>query len=144
MPRGHAPEHVVVRELLRCEQQELEPIARQVVEGFPALDRAQPRVQGGRRRDVVLLERVELILLERDQRRHDDRLARKREPGDLVDRRLPGARRHDDERVATGDHRLDGMLLLGPELEAKRLPSDRVDIRMRRHEPAAVPTAADG
>ena len=50
-------------------------------------------------------ERVDLILHQRDQRRHDDADARPHERGDLVAERLAAAGRHQHERVAAGRRR---------------------------------------
>jgi hypothetical protein len=59
------------------------------------------------------VERVDLVLHERDERRDDERQVVAHERGKLVAERLPGAGRHDDEHVARGwpDGRPDGLLL---------------------------------
>ena len=49
------------------------------------------------------LERLDLVLHQRDERRDDDRQVRAQQRGQLVAERLPGAGRHDDEHVAAGE-----------------------------------------
>ena len=59
---------------------------------------------------------VDLVLHQRDQRREDERRLRPQHCGELVGERLPGARRHQRERVAALDGRADDVLLAGPEV----------------------------
>ena len=87
-----------------------------------ALDR---RVQLRRAARRDLAQRVDLVALERDQRRDDDGRARRQQPGDLVDRRLARAGRHDDQRVAPGERGLDRLPLPGPQLRDSRTPRAR-------------------
>ena len=90
-----------------------------------------------------LAQIVDLVALERDQRRDDDGGARRQQPGDLVDRRLARARRHDDERVATVEHRLDRLpLARSQRLEAEGLAGDAVDAIRDGHRGVAFPGRA--
>ena len=70
----------------------------------------------GERVDAVRVQLVLLVLHERDERADDDRQAGEQERGKLVDDRLPAAGRHDDERVATVEQRLDRFPLAGAEI----------------------------
>ena len=75
-----------------------------------------------------LAQRVDLVALERDQRRHDDGRAGRQQPGDLVDRRLARAGGHDDQHVAPVQRRLDRLPLPRPQrLEAERLARHPLD-----------------
>ena len=76
-------------------------IERRVVDGGPHAGRQQG---------------VDLVLHERDERRHDDADAGPHEGRDLVAERLAAAGRHEYERVAAGDQVVDDLLLVGPEL----------------------------
>jgi hypothetical protein len=68
-----------------------------------------------RGRNAVADERVHLIFHQRDQRRNDDGQAVTHERRRLKAQRLAAACREHDERVAPGEHGLDGLLLQGPE-----------------------------
>ena len=61
------------------------------------------------------LQRVDLVLHQRDQRRDDQRQVIADQRRQLVAERLAGACRHHDERVATVDRGLHCSLLTGPE-----------------------------
>jgi hypothetical protein len=68
------------------------------------------------RRDPARLERADLVLHQRDERREDERRPAEDRRGELVSERLSAARRRDDEgppRLA--EHRLDRLLLPRPE-----------------------------
>ena len=68
------------------------------------------------------LERLDLVLHVRDERRDDDREVRAHERGQLVAERLPGAGRHDDEHVAAGEGARHRLRLTGAEIvEAEEL-----------------------
>ena len=62
------------------------------------------------------LQRLHLVLHQRDQRRDDDRQVAAHERRELVAERLPGAGRHDHEHVAAGQRGGDGLGLAGPEV----------------------------
>ena len=83
-------------------------------------DRAQP---GG-------TEVLELVVLQRDQRRDHDRRSLAQQPGELVDGGLPASGRQDREHVAALDCGGGCLELAGPELaepEARpRQVADRV------------------
>ena len=111
-----------VGELLRGEEEELERVAGEVGERLRALGGGDLRVELRGAARLALGEVLHLVALERDQRRDHHRRARREQPGDLVDRRLARARRHHDERVAPGEHGLDGLALARAELvEAESL-----------------------
>ena len=87
-----------------------EPLRGDVEQPRAAADRAVER-RAVRRRVLLrvdhrhlagrdALERLDLVLHERDERRDDDREVRAHERGELVAERLARARRHDDEHVA--------------------------------------------
>src|SRR5436190_749879 len=61
--------------------------------------------------DAARIERIHLVLLQRDQRRDDDGRAIDEQRGNLVDRRLAKAGGHDRERVMSLEHELDDLLL---------------------------------
>ena len=70
----------------------------------------------------------ELIILQRDQRRHDDRRAAAQQPAQLVDGRLPAARRQHGQRVAAVGQGLDRGPLAGAELlEAETIAGQLLD-----------------
>ena len=84
--------------------------------------RRERRVDEGRRRGDLRRQLVHLILHERDQRREHERRLRTEHRRELVRQRLPGARRHECERVPPGDRRAHDVLLPGPEgVEAEGL-----------------------
>jgi hypothetical protein len=56
---------------------------------------------------------INLIMLQRDQRRHDQRRALDQHRGHLINRRLPRARRHHRQHVAASQHRCHRFELLG-------------------------------
>ena len=117
-----ALQRFVVRELLRCERQEFEPLRLQILEGLLALTLAQRRVHHGRLPDVVRVDRFDLIALQGDERRDDHGRAGQQQAGDLVDGRFARSRRHHGERVALLQEGADGLFLAGMErLVAKAL-----------------------
>ena len=75
--------------------------------------RAGERAVDERRRNTATFKRVNLILHERNQGRHDDREATRDECWHLIAERLATTRRQHDERVAFSEHALDGALLAG-------------------------------
>ena len=60
-------------------------------------------------------QRVDLVLHQRDQRRHDDAGAFAHQRGDLIAQRLAAACGHEHERVAAADHLVDDGLLVAAE-----------------------------
>jgi hypothetical protein len=74
----------------------------------------------------------ELVVLQRDQRRDDDRRARSEHPGQLVDRRLPAPGRQHRQHVAAAGQRLRRAQLSRPQLlEAEPLPGRAPRSRLR-------------
>ena len=121
-------QHVLVGELLGGQEQELERILGELGERPLALGRGQARVDLRRAARGALPEVLDLVALEGDQRRDDDRRALDQQPGDLVDRRLAGAGRHHDQRVAAREHGLDRLTLARSQrLEPERLARDPLD-----------------
>ena len=128
-PRPGAPHGVaglVVGELLRREEDEL-------VWSTGLDERCRPRTRRlrrvqDRRRQPGRAQVGELVVLERDQRRHDDGGAAAQQAGELVDRRLPAAGRQDREHVPPGGTRGDRLLLAGPQpLEPEPRPRQLAD-----------------
>ncbi len=66
-------ERLLGRELLRREEQVLELVVVELVEQLLALRLAQRRVQRGCRPDLLLFDLLDLVALQREQRRDDDR-----------------------------------------------------------------------
>ena len=75
------------------------------------LGRKRPINKGNR--DPKGPERIDLILHQCNQRRNDERHARKRQCGKLVAQTFPPARRHDAERVPPLQHGAYDLLLTG-------------------------------
>jgi hypothetical protein len=65
--------------------------------------------------EATRLERVDLVLHQRDERRDDDRKVLARQPRKLVAERLARPRRHDDEGIAPGQGGLARVALAGAE-----------------------------
>ena len=83
-------------QLLGREQDVLELAVAGLLEDLLALALRQRRVQ----QRGLAAPALDLVALQRDQRRDDDRRRRRELAGDLVDRRLARAGRHDGQRVA--------------------------------------------
>ncbi len=62
-------------------------------------------------RNPAAVQLVDLILHQRDQRRHDERGAREHYRGQLVSERFSGTRRHDGKDVAAAEDRADDLFL---------------------------------
>jgi hypothetical protein len=88
-------------QLLGGEEDELDLVVADLVDDLLALLVGQRGVQDR----GVLLDGLHLVLLQRDERRDDDGGPVDEEAGELVDRRLARARRHDAQRVAPTDRR---------------------------------------
>jgi hypothetical protein len=112
--RAQLPEHLVVGQLLGREQEELDLPGGEVGEGPLPLRRRHGRVEQ-RGPLAGLLQRPQLVVLQRDGRRDHQRAAVDQPGGDRVDQRLAGAGREHGQRVAL-QHRLDRLGLPGPEL----------------------------
>ncbi len=111
---GEKRQHALLHEALGRDVEEVERAGLQLPLDGLLLGEGQRRVEEGRL-DARGFERVDLILHERDQRRDDDAGAAPHEGGDLVAERLAAARRHEDQRVAAGEHRLHDGRLVQPE-----------------------------
>ena len=135
--RGHElVEHLLVGELLRGQEQELERVLGELGQRLGALGRRDARVElGGAERAVAQM--VDLVLLQGDERRDDERRAVGEQAGELVDRRLARAGREHRERVAPGEHGGGRLALAGAQgREAEHLargPLDPPLHRLRRH-----------
>jgi hypothetical protein len=81
---------------------------------YRRVDRTRPHVQ--------LRKLVRLILHQRDQRRDDNRGARKMERRQLIAQRFARSGGHDRDGVAPGDDRLDDLALSGTELGEPERP----------------------
>ena len=125
--RGEIVEDGGVGELLGGEEEKLERVLGQLGERLLALALRHARVElRGAERAVA--QPVDLVALERDQRRDDKGRALRQETGDLVDRRLPRPRGQHGERVAAGEDALDGLALAGAQhLEAEDLAGGAFD-----------------
>ncbi len=83
-------------------------------------DRVRARIGGQHRvqrrgADPPPVELVDLVLHQRDERRHDQRRARQHQRGQLEPQRLPGAGRHDGQDVPPLQHGPHEGLLAGAE-----------------------------
>jgi hypothetical protein len=125
--RREALDDLGVGELLGSEEHELDRALLQAGPDLVALMAPERRVQRHRVQLAVraVLDGLELVLLERDQRRHDDRRARPQQAGELVDRRLARSRGHDAERVAPVEDRLDALELAGSQRAEPEVPARR-------------------
>jgi hypothetical protein len=111
-----------IGQLLRCEQQELEPARLEVGQRGLAFAGGDRGIERGRR-EVELEQGLQLIPLERDQGRyHDGRpghdLAR-----NLVDRALATARRQQGQRVSSVGGRGDRLVLAGQQASMAQRPA---------------------
>jgi hypothetical protein len=98
-------------ELLGSQEQELELLVRKLRQALLSLALCHRGVDRGRLARLLLLDVVDLVALERDQRRDHERRALDRPAGELVDGRLAGAGGHHHERVAAARHGANGLLL---------------------------------
>jgi hypothetical protein len=140
-------QNLLFGQLLRGQQDELALALAQRLHQLLALALGDRRVQLRRLARRRLLHRLDLVALQGDQRRDDDRRAVEQLPGQLVDRRLAVAGRHHRQGVAAGGHRLDRLQLAGPQLlDPERLPCQPLDLLRRgfgrRH--GAIPTRPRG
>ncbi len=87
--------------------------------------RAQAGIVIGRS-DAVRDERVDLVLHQRDQRRHDDSDAAPMQRRDLVAQRLSAAGGHQHERIAPGDQVRDDRLLMRTKARIAEHPVQRL------------------
>ena len=103
-------EEALVVEALGRDIQQLQASVAQAAGNGPHLIRGEARVEP-RRLDALAREQVDLILHQRDQRRHDDRHAFEQQRGQLVAEALPRPGREDGEGGAAREQRLDDLLL---------------------------------
>ncbi len=116
LARLHAGKCLLVRKLFRRQEEELGCTLRELVECFLTLGRKQSRVEQRRAARIHFGDRLNLVLLQGNQRRHHDGDARDDGASDLIDSGLPRARRHDRECVVAGKHGGDGLFLARPQL----------------------------
>src|SRR5215213_3719795 len=114
-------DRLLASELLRRQEQELELIA-QLREAARALLRARGPVERGGLPRELLLDPLDLVSLQGDQRRDHQRGARYQLPGQLVDGGLTRSGGHDHERVPPARRGLNRLELPGPKL----LPAERL------------------
>ncbi len=116
-PEVHAVELVgdARAESLGRRVHELELTTPEGADTLVSLLRREARVEEGGA-NSHLLQRVHLVLHQRDERRHDQRGSPEHPSGDLERDRLPRARRHDPDAIATGEHGVDDLLLARAEL----------------------------
>ena len=133
-------EEALVVEAFRRDVQQLEaPVAESVGDGAHLI-RVEARVEPCRV-DALASQQVDLILHQRDQRRHDDRHAFEHQRRQLVAEALPRSGREDGEGRAAGEQRLDDLLLAGAELcVAKTGGEDLAGVA--GHGPTVAPTGA--
>jgi hypothetical protein len=111
---GHHLQELRALEALRRDVEEAVLPCAQIGDPLPRLAEVERRVDGGGA-DVARVERVDLILHQRDERRDDDGDAGQQKRRDLIAERLAAAGRHHDERVAAAEDRVDDLLLPEPE-----------------------------
>jgi hypothetical protein len=107
---------LLARQLLGREKEELELLVGQLLEALLAPLLGHRRVDRGRVARLLLVDVLDLVALERDQRRDHERRAVDHPTGELIDRRLPRAGGHHDQRVGAGEHRAHRVLLAGAQL----------------------------
>ncbi len=114
---GERAANLGVRELLGGEEEELQLARRrggQRLRPLPlGLGRAEP---GGPELQVLDAEPLDLVLLQREQRRHDDGAPVEEDPGHLVAERLAGAGRRHEQHVAAPEQGAHRLLLAGKEV----------------------------
>ena len=102
---------------------------RRVLDHAPVRGRVALRVDEPDAAGRDALERLDLVLHQRDERRHDQRQVRAHERGQLVAERLARAGGHHHEHVAVRQRRPDRVGLPGPERgEAEQLVQRTVGI----------------
>ena len=99
-------EEALVVEPLRRDVEQLEAPVDDPRGDRALLLRADGRVEPPRR-DAEARQEVDLVLHQRDERRHDDRRPLERHGGQLVTERFARARREDRERTVPGEERVD-------------------------------------
>jgi hypothetical protein len=122
--------------------EEIERRVAHVALDLGGLGARERRVEIGRAH-ARLAQRIDLILHQRDQRRHHHAKARPHQRRDLIAQRLPAARRHQHQGVAAGDGVADDILLLaakgGIAENLREDPQRLVRSRPRRHAAARIP-----
>ena len=87
-------------------------------------------------RHAELLHLQVLVLEQREERRDHDRGLRQEQRGQLVAQRLAAAGRHDEQRVAAGEDRRDGPLLLA--MQTRDAEALARDVRRTSSRPTVV------
>ena len=138
--RDELGQRVLVGQLLGGQQHELDLALLHALDGLGPVALAHGRVQ---RRRLALVDGLHLVALQRDQRRDDDRRPVDQQAGQLVDRRLARAGRHDRQRVAAVEHRPHRLELpRAQRVEAQPLPGDSTDLGLAGHLGEAIPARA--
>ncbi len=117
----------------------------------PAADLGRvERAREIRRRDPARVERGDLVVHQRDQRRDDERGAGQQAGGELVDEALAAAGGRDQQQPPGFEQRLDGLALSGPERFESETREPRLErrlegyVRSRRHQRASPGARAEG
>ena len=101
-------------ECLGRDIQQFQLAAAELFEALPALGLVERRIEQ-RRAKAEPLERIHLVLHQRDERRQDQHRAAEQLGRNLKRQRLAGAGRHQADAVATSQHGVDDLALTGPE-----------------------------
>jgi hypothetical protein len=121
-------DEVVAAEALGRDVEQLEVAAADARDALLLLLEVERAVDEGRGQ-APRVESVHLVLHQRDERRDDDRHALAHERRELEAERLAAARRHHDDRVVAGQHRLDDLALpLAKSLEPEELAERGVSV----------------
>ena len=103
-----------LEQALRSQVQEVELPRREVADHLGLIARRERRIQEARAH-AELAQRRDLVLHQRDERRHHDADAVPQQRRQLVAEGLPAARRHQHQGVAAFRHRADDVFLPAPE-----------------------------
>ena len=119
------------RQALRRNEQQLQLSIEQRALDIPLLARILRTVQL-RGRDAAFAQSVDLILHQRNERRHDDRDVVFQQRRHLIAERFAAAGRHDDETVASGKRRVHRFFLKRAECRIAPVAGDDVEERVHR------------
>ena len=111
---GEKPKRAVLHETLGRDVEEIERACRKRAFDI-VLRRAVERRIEERGLDADIAQRIDLILHQRDQRRHDDAGAGAHECRDLIAERLAAAGRHQREAILAVEQRTDDAFLMQAE-----------------------------
>jgi len=128
--RGRVEEALRNGQALRCEVEHVELAREQPALDVAALVERLGGVEEGRAH-AQLLERIDLVVHERDERADDDAGALAHERRDLVAEALAAAGGHEHDRVAAGDELIDDLGLLAAEGVVAPHAGERLERRRR-------------